>query len=65
MTSDLLLDREAITGAQTYHFPDQETGMCHHTQETVTLLSFVVEVGKGRLWAAYGPPCEHEFVLYE
>ena len=59
------LDREAIAEAQTYHFPGQETGICHHTQETVTLLSFVAEVGKGRLWAAYGPPCEHEFVLYE
>ena len=59
------LDREAIFGAQTYHFPGQQTGICHHAQGTVTLLSFVAEVGEGRLWAAHGPPCEHELVLYE
>ena len=59
------LDREAIVAAQTYHFPGQETGICHHAHGTVTLLSFVAEVGKGRLWAAYGPPCEHEPVLYK
>lgn len=59
------LDREAIFAAQTYHFPDQQTGICHHASATVTLLSFVAEVGKGRLWAAYGPPCEHELMPYE
>jgi len=59
------LDRQAIAAAQAYHFPGQETGVCHHSRESVTLLSFVAEVGEGRLWAAYGPPCEHEFVLYE
>ena len=56
---------EAIFGAQTYHFPGQQTGICHHARGTVTLLSFVAEVGEGRLWAAYGPPCEHELVPYE
>jgi len=59
------LDRDAIFAAQTYHFPGQETGICHHSETTVTLLSFIVEVGEGRLWAAYGPPCEHELVPYE
>ena len=59
------LDREAITAAQTSHFPGQTTGVCHHAERTVTLLSFVAEVGRGRLWAAYGPPCEHEYLPYE
>jgi len=59
------LDREAIAAAQTYHFPGKHTGICHHAKASVTLLAFVAEVGKGRLWAAYGPPCEHEPVLYE
>ena len=59
------LDRDAIAAAQTYHFPGQETGICHHGRETVTLLSFIAEVGKGRMWAAFGPPCEHEYVPYE
>ena len=63
------LDREAIAAAQTHHFPGQPTGICHHGgkpgRETITLLSFIAEVGKGRLWAAFGPPCEHAFVPYE
>ncbi|MCP4638917.1 MAG: hypothetical protein GY851_00715, partial [bacterium] len=63
------LDRDVITTAQTHHFPGQQTGVCHHGgtpgRETITLLSFVAEVGKDRMWAAYGPPCEHEFLPYE
>jgi hypothetical protein len=63
------LDRNAIATAQTYHFPGQHTGICHHGgqpgRETISLLSFVAEVGRGRVWAAYGSPCEHEYLLYE
>ena len=59
------VDRDAIIAAQRYHFPEQTTGVCHHTETTMTLLSFVAEVGRGRLWAAYGSPCEHEFLAYE
>lgn len=59
------VDRHSITTAQTSHFPAQTTGVCHHAEGTVTLLSFVAEVGAGRMWAAYGPPCEHEFLPYE
>lgn len=60
-----VLDRDTITRAQTFHFPGQTTGVCHHAEGTVTLLSFVAEVEAGRMWAAYGPPCEHDFLPYE
>jgi len=59
------LGRDAIITAQRYHFPDQPTGVCHHAKTAMTLLSFVAEVGHGRMWAAYGSPCEHEFLPYE
>jgi len=63
------LDPEAIFAAQTCHFPGQDTGICHHGgepgRETISLLSFVAEVGRGRMWAAYGSPCQHEFLQYE
>jgi hypothetical protein len=60
---------DAIFAAQTCHFPGQDTGVCHHGgepgRESISLLSFVAEVGRGRMWAAYGSPCEHEFLPYE
>ena len=63
------LDPDAIFAAQTCHFPGQNTGVCHHGgepgRETISLLSFVAEVGRGRMWAAYGSPCEHELLPYE
>ena len=63
------LSREVIAAVQTHHFPGQEGGICVHRDlgglEGITLLSFVADVGQGRMWAAYGPPCEHEFVAYE
>jgi|GEM_PF-1047807 isopenicillin-N N-acyltransferase like protein len=58
------VERDVITMAQRYHFPGQCTGVCHHTETTMTLLSFVAEVGQGRMWAAYGSPCEHAFLPY-
>jgi len=63
------LDREAIAEVQTCHFPGQPGGVCVHRnlqdREGITLLSFVAEVGSGRMWVAHGPPCEHEFLLHE
>ena len=62
------LGPEAIFAAQTCHFPGQNTGVCHHGgepgRETISLLSFVAEIGHGRMWAAFGSPCEHEFLPY-
>ncbi len=63
------LDREAIAAVQTHHFPGETGGICVHLdfggREAITLLSFVAAVGSGRIWAAYGPPCEHEFLPYQ
>ncbi len=63
------LDRETITSAQTYHFPGESGGICIHREfgdrPAITLLSFVAAVGSGRMWAAYGSPCQHEFLPYE
>ena len=60
---------EVIFAAQTCHFPGQDTGVCHHGgepgRETISLLSFVAEVGSGRMWVAHGSPCKHEFLPYE
>ena len=63
------LDPETFFATQSSHFPGQATGVCHHGgvpgRESISLLSFVAEVGRGRMWAAYGSPCEHEYLLYE
>lgn len=63
------IDRHLIAEAQTHHFPGQVGGICIHREfdqtPAITLLSFIGEVGKGRMWAAYGSPCKHEFILYE
>ncbi|MBI3948470.1 MAG: hypothetical protein HY321_21330 [Armatimonadetes bacterium] len=63
------IDPLAIAAAQSHHFPGRQDGVCvHHPsgdRALLTLLSFIGEVGKGRMWAAYGPPCRHEFLPYD
>jgi len=63
------IDWHVIAAAQTHHFPGESGGICIHRQladkEGITLLSFVAEVESGSMWAAYGPPCEHDFVPYQ
>lgn len=63
------IDRHVIADAQTHHFPGDAGGICIHREfdewPAITLLSFIGEVGKGRMWAAYGSPCQHEFLEYE
>jgi isopenicillin-N N-acyltransferase like protein len=63
------LDRHAIAAVQTHHFPGGSDGICIHREfggrKAITLLSFIAEVGSGRMWAAYGSPCEHEFLPYQ
>jgi isopenicillin-N N-acyltransferase-like protein len=60
------LDRHTLASVQTAHFPGQSTGVCVHQKlqdrEGITLLSFIARVGAGEMWAAHGPPCEHEFL---
>ncbi|MEN6547658.1 MAG: C45 family peptidase, partial [Armatimonadia bacterium] len=63
-----VVDRETIYAAQRAHFPRTDSGVCVHSKgerPLITLLSFVAEVGKGRMWAAQGSPCEHRFLRYE
>ena len=47
------------------HAPDM---LCQHDHpqypDTITLASLIMQPAAGRLWAAYGPPCRHEFVEY-
>jgi isopenicillin-N N-acyltransferase-like protein len=63
------LDPATFFATQSSHFPGQNTGVCHHGgepgRESISLLSFVAEVGRDRMWAAYGSPCEHEYLPYE
>ena len=63
------LDRHAIVAIQTSHFPGKTTGICVHqplqNRDGITLLSFIADVAAGTMWAACGPPCEHEFLPYE
>ena len=63
------LNPATFFATQSSHFPGQDTGVCHHGgepgRESISLLSFVAEVGRGRMWAAYGSPCEHEYLPYE
>jgi hypothetical protein len=62
------LDRHALASVQTSHFAGQSTGVCVHNKlqdrDGITLLSFIARVGAGEMWAACGPPCEHEFVRF-
>ncbi len=62
------LDRHALMRVMTSHFPDDTTGICVHRQlqdkPGISLLSFIANVGKRKMWAAMGPPCEHEYVEY-
>ena len=62
------LDRQALAAIQTSHFSGEPTGICVHRKsngrESITLLSFIAQVNAGKLWAAVGPPCEHEFLEY-
>ena len=63
------LSREVLTAVQTSHFPGQETGICVHRKlqdlDGISLLSFVADIRAGDMWAAYGSPCRHEYLLYE
>ena len=63
------LDRRALARVQTSHFPGGTTGICIHRKlqdkDGITLLSFIGDIAAGRMWVAYGPPCEHEFLPYE
>jgi len=63
------LSRNALTEVQTSHFDGQETGICVHRKlqdrDGISLLSFVADIRAGGMWAAYGPPCQHEYLLYE
>jgi len=63
------LDRHSLMSVMTSHFADDTTGICVHCQlqdrPGISLLSFIANVGEGRMWAAMGPPCEHEYVDYE
>lgn len=62
------LDRETVAAIQRSHFPGSDTGVCVHQKlqdrDGITLLSFIAAPGTGAMWAAYGPPCQHEFVKY-
>ena len=62
------LDRHALMRVMTSHFPNDTSGICVHRQlqdkPGISLLSFIANVGKGRMWAAMGPPCEHAYVEY-
>ena len=63
------LDRHALMRVMTSHFPGDTTGICVHRQlqdkPGISLLSFIANVGQGKMWTAMGPPCEHEYVEYE
>jgi len=63
------LDRPTLQAVQTSHFPGQATGVCVHRKlqdrDGITLLSFVAQPGRDTMWAAVGPPCEHDFLAYE
>ncbi len=62
------LSRADIYAAQRSHFPGQSTGVCVHThgeRPSITLLSFVGDVQAQTMWAAYGSPCEHQFLRYD
>ena len=63
------LDHHTIAAIQRSHFPGQQTGICVHRElqgrDGITLLSFIAHVSAGTMWAAYGPPCEHEFLPYK
>jgi len=63
------LDRHSLMAAMASHFPDDPTGICVHQQlqdkPGISLLSFIANVGNGRMWAAMGSPCEHEYLEYE
>ena len=61
-------DRQQLAAVQRSHFPGADTGVCVHRKlqdkDGITLLSFAADPAAGTMWAAYGPPCEHEFVAY-
>jgi len=62
------LTRSDIYEAQRSHFPRKNTGVCVHThgeKPSITLLSFVGDVKAQTMWAAYGSPCEHQFLKYD
>ncbi len=62
------LDRSALMRVMTSHFPGQTTGICVHRQlggrPGISLLSFIADLGAGKMWAAVGPPCRHEYAEY-
>ncbi len=63
------LDRHRLAAVMQSHFDGSTTGICVHNKlqdkDGMTLLAFIADVRAGILWAAYGSPCEHEFVAYE
>lgn len=61
------LERADLYFAQRRHFRGKSTGTCVHTpgeRPSITLLSFVGDLAKREVWAAWGSPCEHQFLRY-
>ncbi|HOL66647.1 MAG TPA: C45 family autoproteolytic acyltransferase/hydrolase, partial [bacterium] len=62
------LTSAVIRQTQRAHFPGEKTGVCRHAfrgrDDCMTLLSFVAEVKRQRMWVASGPPCLHRFLPY-
>ena len=62
------LDRQALASVQASHFVGDTTGVCVHRKlqdrDGITLLSFTADLRAATMWAACGPPCEHEFLAY-
>ncbi|MCM8768836.1 MAG: C45 family peptidase [Candidatus Omnitrophica bacterium] len=61
------IGKKEIYLAQRAHFPGKPAGICRHVSskdKSMTLLSFVAEVGKKKMTVAYGPPCQHRFFPY-